>query len=224
MAFKTLLLDVDGVLLRDKKLMKHVKQNCAEYVRTKLPESKDPHETNRLLYMAHGHTARGLQNVFKIDVSDFNQFVYDKPLLNHLSDVIDTAEFQYEAAQIYELTKECWNIKLFTNSPWVWAFKVALAIGDTVSVTCPGSPGDSPLKPEPEAYVFAQHHLNVFVDDSLKNLGTARYLANWQCVYFNEGPKENNLWCPQVGSVWEVCLLARSIDTLMERNNYVCPK
>ena len=71
--------------------------------------------------------------------------------------------------------------------------------------------------------MFSQHHLNVFVDDSLKNLGTARYLANWQCVYFNEGQKEHNLWCPQIGSIWELALLARSIDTLMERNNnYVC--
>ena len=97
--------------------------------------------------------------------------------------------------------------------------RVRTLLNQGVSVKCPGNPTDSPLKPEPEAYMFAQHHLNVFVDDSLKNLGTARYLANWQSVYFNEGPKEPNLWCPQVGSVWEVCLLARSIDTLIERNN-----
>ena len=223
-AYKSLLLDVDGVVLRNPLLMNHLKENCVSYVRKKLPASKDPYATNHVLYLAHGHTARGLQRVFKIDTSDFNQHVYDKPLLNHLADVIDTADFQYEAAQIHELTREGWNVKLFTNAPWVWASKVALAIGDVVSVTCPGNPAESPLKPEPEAYMFAQHHLNIFVDDSLKNLGTARYLANWQCVYFNEGPKEPNLWCPQVGSVWEVCLLARSIDTLMERNNSVCPK
>ena len=218
-AYKTLLLDVDGVLLRDKKLLGHVQHNCATYVHKKLPASKDPHETNRLLYLAHGHTARGLQNVFKVDTSDFNQHVYDKPLMNHLAEVIDTDEFQYEAAQIHELTKQGWNVKLFTNAPWIWASKVSLAIGDTISVACPGNPNDSPLKPEPEAYIFAQHHLNVFVDDSLKNLGTARYLANWQCVYFNENAREHNLWCPQVGSIWETCLLARSINTLIEKKS-----
>jgi len=222
MAYKSLLLDVDGVLLRDKQLLEHVQKNCIKYVRSKLPECKDPYATNKALYLAHGHTARGLQKVFKVDTSDFNKKVYDKTLLSHLGDVIDTAEFQYEAAQIYDLTNDGWNVKLFTNAPWVWASKVALAIGDTVSVTCPGNPDESPLKPEPEAYAFPNHHLNVFVDDSLKNLGTARYLANWQCIHFNEGPKENNLWCPQIGSIWELGLLARSIDTLMERNNSVC--
>ena len=222
MTTKSLLLDVDGVLIRDKPLMNHLKENCVSYVRKKLPESKDPFETNRVLYLAHGHTARGLQRVFKMDVSDFNQHVYDKPLLSHLADVIDTADFQSEAEQIHELTKDGWDVKLFTNAPWVWASKVALAIGDTVSVKCAGNPGESPLKPEPEAYFFSQHHLNVFVDDSLKNLGTSRHLTNWKSVYFNEGTKEPNLWCPQVGSIWELCLLVRSIDTLMERNNSVC--
>lgn len=220
MAFKTLLLDVDGVILRDRLLMEHVKDNCVKYVHSKLPLCKDPRETNRILYLTHGHTARGLERVFNINVSDFNQKVYDVSVLNHLADVLSTRAFQDEAAELYELTHEGWNLKLFTNSPWIWASKVALAIGDTVSVRCPGNPSDSPLKPEPEAYTFSNHHhLNVFVDDSLKNLGTARYLANWQTVYFNEGPRENALWCPQVQSTWELSLLARSIDTLMERNN-----
>jgi FMN phosphatase YigB (HAD superfamily) len=219
MAYKSLLLDIDGTILRDRLLMEHVKDNCVSYVRSKLPQCKDPHETNRVLYLAHGHTARGLQRAFDMNVTDFNQKVYDAPLMNHLADVLSSKQFQEEAAELYELTHEGWNLKLFTNAPWIWASKVSLAIGDTVSVTCPGNPSDSPLKPEPEAYMFSQHHLNVFVDDSLKNLGTARYLANWQCVYFNEGPKEPNLWCPQVSSTWELCLLARSIDSLVERNN-----
>jgi len=218
-AYKTLLLDVDGVLLRDKRLMAHVSENCVSYVRSKLPQCKDPRETNKALYLSHGHTARGLQRVFHTNVSDFNQQVYDASLLNHLADVLASREFQADAIDLHALTHEGWNLKLFTNAPWIWASKVALAIGDTVSVTCPGNPGESPLKPEPEAYMFSQHHLNIFVDDSLKNLGTARYLANWQCVYFNEGPKENNLWCPQVSSIWELCLLVRSIDALMEKNN-----
>jgi len=222
MAYKSLLLDVDGVLLRDRLLMHHVSENCASYVRSKLPECKDPRETNRVLYLAHGHTARGLQRVFKADTSDFNKKVYDASLMNHLADVLSSRQFQDEAAQVHELTAEGWNVKLFTNAPWVWASKVALAIGDTVAITCPGNPAESPLKPEPEAYAFPVHHLNIFVDDSLKNLGTARYLANWQCVYFSEGPKEPNLWCPQIGSIWELGLLARSIDTLMERNNSIC--
>jgi hypothetical protein len=147
-----------------------------------------------------------------VDTRDFNAKVYDKSLLNHLSDVLASQEVQEDARQIHELTQEGWNVTLFTNAPWVWAHKVGLAIGDTVGVRCPGNPAESPLKPEPEAYFsFPNDHLNVMVDDSLKNLGTARYLSNWKCVHFTEGPKEPSLWCPQVQSIWEMCLLARSI-------------
>lgn len=206
----TLRLDIDGVLVRDKLLLKHVKENCVRYVATKLPECKTPQETNSLLYLSHGHTARGLQRVFDMNVTDFNQKVYDTPLMNHLADVLASKEFQKEAADIYELTTEGWNVRLFTNAPWIWASKVALAIGDNVAVTCPGNPSDSPLKPEPEAYMFPENNFNIFVDDSLKNLGTARYFPNWKCVHFNEGPKDHNIWCPQIGSIWELCMLARS--------------
>ena len=212
MAYKSLLLDVDGVLVRDKLLMAHVNENCVSYVRSKLPHCKDPHETNRLLYLAHGHTARGLQRGFQLDVSDFNQKVYDKSLMNHLADVLATEEMQKEAADLHSLTHEGWNLKLFTNAPWIWASRVALAIGADVTINCPGNPSESPLKPDVEAYAFPNHHLNVFVDDSLKNLGTARFLPNWKCVHFTD-KNEHNMWCPQIGSVWELCLLARSIDT-----------
>jgi len=209
---KSLRLDIDGVLIRDKALLEHVQHNCVKYVRAKLPECKDPYATNHVLYLAQGHTARGLQKVFKVDVSDFNQKVYDKPLLRHLTEVIDTADFQYDAAQIHELTKEGWNVSLFTNAPWVWASKVGLAIGDNIGVRCPGNPMESPLKPEPEAYMFEDYKLNVLVDDSLKNLGTARHMKNWKCVQFTDLKDTGATWCPQVTSIWELCLLLRSME------------
>ena len=55
-AYKSLLLDVDGVVLRNPLLMNHLKENCVSYVRKKLPASKDPYATNHVLYLAHGHT------------------------------------------------------------------------------------------------------------------------------------------------------------------------
>lgn len=212
MAFKSLLLDIDGVLVRDKELLNHVRKNCVSYVKAKLPDCKDPAEANRLLYLSSGHTARGLQHGFGVDVSDFNKKVYNKNLIDHLASVLAEPNFQDEAAQIHELTRDGWAVTLFTNAPWIWASKVGLAIGDEVYVRCSGNPMETPLKPEAEAYKFPVHHLNVMVDDSLKNLGTARFLPNWKCVHFTD-KKEHNMWCPQVESVWELCLLVRSIDT-----------
>lgn len=209
MAFKSLLLDIDGVLIRDKLLLEHVKDNCVSYVRAKLPECKNPIETNRVLYLTTGHTARGLRDKFSIDTSDFNYKVYDRRLMDHLHSVISGTEFQQEVKEIHEFTERGWNVTLFTNSPPEWALPVAEAIGPNVGVRCPAGA----LKPEADAYKwFPSHHANLFVDDSLKNLGTARWLANWHPVHFMEGPKDTKAWCPTVGSIWELCLMVNSID------------
>jgi FMN phosphatase YigB (HAD superfamily) len=216
MAYKSLLLDVDGVLVRDKLLLSHVKENCVNYVASKLPESKNPRETNRQLYLSHGHTARGLNMVFKIDTSDFNEKVYDKRLMDHLTEVIYGTEFQEEAKEIHELTQNGWKVTLFTNSPIEWAGQVARAIGDDIFVACPGDF----MKPEVPMYTqFPNHHMHIYVDDSMKNLGTARWLPNWQCVYFNEGEKEPRLWCPQVDNMWELLLYINSVDQWIEDNH-----
>ena len=217
MAFKSLLIDIDGVLVRDKLLLEHVKSNCVEYVRAKLPECKDPIMTNKHLYMAHGHTARGLQTVFQMDVSDFNEKVYDKRVIDHLAEVIYGSEFQLEAKELYALTKRGWDVTLFTNSPLVWAMPVSLAIGDTINVKCSGPDANTSFfKPEVAMYTgFSPTQTHIYVDDSLKNVGTARWIPNWHPVYFNEGPKEDRLWCPQVGSMWELGLMINTIDDII---------
>jgi hypothetical protein len=206
----SLVLDIDGVLVRNPRLMKHVNDNCVSYVRSKLPECKDPNETNRTLYLSHGHTAKGLQARYNVDTRDFNTKVYDKELLDHLAEVLSTKEFQDEAAELHSLTAQGWKLKLFTNAPWIWAKKVALAIGDDVNIRCPGNPMDSPLKPNPEAYLFQASEPKILVDDSLKNLGTVRFLDDWRCLHFAED-KDHSVWCPQVSSMRELCLFVRSI-------------
>ena len=212
--YKSLLLDIDGVLVRDRLLMEHVKDNCVKYVASKLPQCKNPRETNRVLYLGYGHTARGLSTAFQVDTSDFNEKVYDKPLMNHLSDVIYGSEFQQEAKELHELTEKDWKVTLFTNSPVEWAVPIGRAISDNLFIDCVGHDvSTSLLKPDAARYTqFPTHMQHFYVEDSLKNLGTAKYLPNWHSVYFNEGPKEDRLWCPQVGSMWELLLYINSID------------
>ena len=222
MAFKSLLLDIDGVILRSPLLMEHVKDNCVKYVAAKLPHCKDPRETNRVMYLAYGHTARGLSKTFQVDTSDFNEKVYDKHLMEHLADVIYGSDFQQEAKEIHELTEKDWKVTLFTNSPVEWAVPIAHAISHDIYVDCVGHDvSTSLLKPEAARYnQFPKHATNVFIDDSLKNLGTAKFLPNWHCVYFNEGPKEERLWCPQIDSIWEIGLYLNSVDKWIDDNHH----
>jgi FMN phosphatase YigB (HAD superfamily) len=216
MAFKSLVLDIDGVLIRDRRLLDHVQRNCVRYVAKKLPECKDPAHTNKILFATAGHTARGLQNSFGIDTSDFNKEVYDMPVRRRLREVLSSTQFQEEAKQLHELTQNGWRLTLFTNSPIEWAGEVARAISHQVYVVCPGSDVvESPLKPEATAYTnFAKHHTHIFVDDSLTNLVTARWLPNWHPVHFNQGDQVAD-WCPTVGSISEVCLFVKSADHQM---------
>ena len=222
MAIKSLLLDIDGVIVRDRLLLEHVKDNCVKYVSAKLPEAKNPRDVNKILYMTHGHTARGLQKAFQVDASDFNAKVYDKRLLEHLAEVFYGTEFQLEAKEIHALTKKEWKVTLFTNSPIEWAGPVARAISDEIHVVCAGSDATTgPLKPEADMYTQFQKHLtHIYVDDSLKNLETARWLPNWHPVLFNQNATEEHLWCPQVGSVWETCLFVNSVDQWIHDNHF----
>lgn len=217
MAVKSLLLDVDGVLVRCPLLLEHVKHNCTKYVESKLPESKNPRDVNRILYMEHGHTARGLQNAFRIDVSDFNEKVYDKNLMDHLSEIIYGTDFQQEAKEIYEFTKKGWDVTLFTNAPAAWGGRVARAIGDEIRLRCPGDNiMESPLKPEALAYdAFSKVQTHVFVDDSLKNLKAAQMLSNWHPVHFSDVEKG---WDTTISSIWELGIFLDTADFQMERH------
>jgi len=211
MATRNLLLDVDGVLIRDKELLAHVRYNCVRYINYKVPECKDIEYKNDSLNLIYGHTARGLQIGYEVDVSDFNKNVYDKDLMEHLGVVLAESHVQKELREINTLSHENWQIYLFTNAPWRWAQRVAVAIGENVRVKCPGDPSLSPLKPEIGAYTIPFSNMNLMVDTSLKNLGTARNLTNWKPVYFNGGVPETNLWCDQVRSISDICSLAKSI-------------
>lgn len=203
-----LLLDVDNVIVRDKLLLEHVKYNAVQYVRTKLPEAKDPTKVNRLLYQRYGHTARGLKNAFDIDTEDFNEFVYDKSLLSHLGHVLMTQQFKDDAETIRELSKT-WDTRLFSNAPLEWTLPIADRLGVSVSY-------DSMFtKPDPRAFSkFPRDIRKYFVDDALPNLATAGYMHNWVPIHFDpnvdKGPGFDPRF-PTVSSIWELALFMNSI-------------
>ena len=203
-----LLLDVDNVIIRDKLLLEHVKYNAVQYVRTKLPEAKDPSKVNRLLYKRYGHTARGLKSAFEIDTKDFNEFVYDKSLLSHLDHVLMSNQFKDDAEIIRELSTK-WETRLFSNAPLDWTLPIADRLG--VSVSHDGLF----VKPDPRAFSkFPRDVRKYFVDDSMANLTTAGYMQGWVPIHFDEivtkGPGFDPRF-PTVSSIWELGLFMNSV-------------
>jgi FMN phosphatase YigB (HAD superfamily) len=221
MAGKSLLLDIDGVLIRDRQLLNHVRDNCVRYVRNKVPACKQPNRLNGMLVSARGHTARGLRDSFGIDTSDFNDSVYDVPVRTRLWDLLSSTEFQKEAAEIHKFTQTGWKVTLFTNAPMKWAGEVAHAISSEVYVQCPDDLLHSPLKPEPEAYNFPKHHTHIFVDDSMRNLHAAKRLPNWKPIHFNEHKTKSGYVTrtfPTIGSIWELSLFISTVDLEINRS------
>jgi len=201
----SLLLDIDGVLIRDKNLLNHVKTNCARYVRSKLPECKNPSELNTKLYTMYGHTARGLKNLLDIDASDFNNKVYDKDLISHLWKVLSEPEFQEDAEEIHSLIRDGWDVQLFSNSPLDWCLPVALAISDEVKIASDGIY----LKPEIGAYMkFNNKIKHTFVDDSVGNLDAVQSATMWRPIHFSEYGQQSEY--PTVNSIWSLGLFLRS--------------
>lgn len=202
---KNLVLGVDGVLIRDKKLLHHLNSNSVKYVAQKLPCCRNPHLTHDALKMTIGHVGYGLNKVLDVDVFDYETKVYDQPLIDHLQEVISKPSFQDEMKRIHDITLDGWNVTLLTNSPKVWAVPVALSIGDTVAVKCPGY-----YKPQAKAFAdFPTNQIKIFVDDTIKNLETVRWTQNWTPVFY--GNEQHN-WCPSVHSIKDIYNFVRKFD------------
>jgi len=200
---KTLLLDVDGVLVRDPLLFSHLKDNVERYVHAKVPQSKNPRALNAMLFKKHGHTAIGLNRTFGVDASDFDRCVYDRQLIDHLWSVISGTEFQQEAKVIHEIaSRGDWKVALFSNAPLAWTMPVALAIGDNIEIA-----DHEYLKPQGLAYArFSPLDMYLYVDDKVENLRPVKDLVNWRPVHFCEESRSTQPELITLGSIWEIQL------------------
>lgn len=177
-----LLLDIDGVLIRDDILLNHVKSNVVRYVRKKLPAMKRPEKINNLLYKAYGHTAIGIQEEFGLDVSDFNDYVYNRYLIAHLYDYINHDEkFKKDAFMIKLLCQADKNVTFFSNAPLCWSEPIREAIDLRITNT------EGNLKPKIESYLkFGFDEKIIFVDDKIENLLPTIMLGNWTPIQYSE--------------------------------------
>lgn len=179
----TILLDVDGVLIRDRNLLNQVSVGAARYVGSKLPHEKNPTQLNRLLYKAYGHTATGLEKEFGIDASDFNKKVYTRKLLNQLDDYLESSDdFKKDAQTVRRLLSMGYDVELFSNAPLVWTEPVRHAL-DSFRV----STGEDYSKPNIDSYLKFDKSVDyIFVDDTIGNLIPCLLFKNWTPVHFSE--------------------------------------
>lgn len=205
---KSLILDIDGVIIRDKNLLDHVKNNCVNYVKLKLPGARDPVKVNHLLMKDFGHTGIGLRKSFNVNADDFNEHVYTPELIHHLHEVIKSSDFNETASIINEIAERRWQVQLFTNAPEIWAKPIADAMSDEISYTCAKI---THPKPNSVAYTgFSTVKTHVFIDDRVENLKAAKNFPNWYPVHFTDDPTPT--WYPTVKSFKDIRALLCGID------------
>lgn len=176
-----LLLDIDGVLIRDDILLNHVKSNVVRYVSKKLPTMKRPEKMNNLLYKAYGHTAIGLHKEFGLDTRDFNDYVYNRYLIAHLDDYIQHDENFKRDALILQRICDSTDVSFFSNAPLNWTEPIREAIDLRIKNT------SGNLKPKFESYLkFGLDNKIVFVDDKIENLIPTVMLSNWTPIQYSE--------------------------------------
>ncbi len=183
-----LLLDVDGVLIRDQVLLDHVKNNVVRYVNKKLPGMKRHEKINNLLYKAYGHTSIGLQEEFGVDTSDFNDCVHNRYLLAHSHDYIhNDINFMKDAFIIRRMCEYGKSISFFSNAPLVWTEPIREAIDLRIGNA------EGYLKPNIDSYLSFGSDPITCVDDKMCNLITTAFLPNWTPIQFTDKPESQSI-------------------------------
>ena len=208
MPSKALLLDVDGVILNQPRVLHKLGHKAVQFVQQHIPGKRNilqAAEINTLLYSNFGHTHRGLREVYgkkAPDVATFNQFVYDKDLLSYLMIHDNDEILKTRGEQIKHLVEHAISLNipcyLFSNAPDVWCNTILDML--SISTLIPSHQRltsshpvfqDNLLKPDASLYknvatfVEQTHRENlqlVFVDDSLTNLIPILNSPGWKPV------------------------------------------
>lgn len=203
---KTLLLDVDGVVYRNHKILGKVQKNIVKYVakELRLSDIDEAYALNEYLYKNFGHTYVGMRCIYNIDKSldHFVDHVYTPKLLDDVRANIDEVMID-DSNSVRALAEECRNkdidMYLFSNAPMRWCdalmqtMKVDIVPDNVIScdhdVCQIGG-----LKPSPNVYDTLHRYLSrknhddvtcMFVDDNLRNLMPLLNSPMWRPIFLN---------------------------------------
>ena len=189
-----LLLDFDGVVLRDKRMSMYQTQRSAKFVKlhTALP-MKTADFVNKRFYPVHGHTVLMLRERFFKDVTleEYNDFVFDKRALKRLPVTKEMTERGRAFRPLFYDVDNGFDTWIFTNAHWNWIEHFVDIFDLPIKADRVIWPKDlTRLKPNEKAYKLVETKIGkevekVFVDDSEVNLVYPRKLG-WKTVLWSE--------------------------------------
>lgn len=194
----TLLLDFDGVMVRDPHLTAYQLRRSAKFVQkhTYLPLSTCL-AINSKHYPKYGHTVLMLNDMFgkQTTLEQYNEFVFSKAQISRLDRCLSQESFAHTAnfKKVFEQCKANnieWNV--FTNAHLNWAlhFSHLTGLQEVVEEKVIYPKELSMLKPNPEVYAslserFADKTI-IFVDDSRINLEPVTLEDGWVPIHFSK--------------------------------------
>lgn len=206
---KTVLLDMDGVILHQPSIHRFVAIRATSFVRhslkEKVPNMSFHHaETmNKHLYTTYGHTLTGLNKVFQVNktIEEFNDYVYDDVTMNYVPNFKEDPLLTTRGKDVRKVIEKCKKnnipIYIFSNAPIKWCKMMTKMMDLSIdSDKILGSDHlffteQQMLKPIPHLYHriddmiqhrFHQEHEIIFIDDSMINLFPSINMKNWKSV------------------------------------------
>ena len=183
----SVLLDFDGVLIKNKHISHLIETKSIEYIQKKYNKSmKASKIINTYFYKTFGHTAIGVNpEHYQNNILEYNEFVFDNIDYQTIDNMITLSD---------KLTLRKLNryghkrFGLFTNAPIDWCQNIcALAkvdLYDFVDEEKCFTSNDGLIKPKQEIYQFVEDRLSSspnekihFIDDNI---------INFKCIIDNE--------------------------------------
>lgn len=193
MAKLSLLLDFDGVILRNHPIGNIVVKRCQSMVHKSMKhvDFESCKKVNKQLYESTGHTVLGLQRLGYKDISipEFDQLVYEK--IDYKMELAEIHKTHHQDIQsINNIYKWCEasgvDMWIFSNAPDSWCYSISHMMDIPVLPSTRSLV--SSLKPNPECYLDVRKKVKsdkyVFVDDKMINLVNAP--QDWTCVWMND--------------------------------------
>lgn len=204
---RVLLIDFDGVMLRNPKFSRYQTYHSACYVQRITGMSMQACETlNKQCYPRFGHTVTMLNRLFNINTTlqDYNDYVFDKEKMCSLAKDVDV-KTQSEFSSFLKLVKKCndGNIDtaIFSNADARWIQHCVSMMKPDASTLMSNiiTPSTiNQLKPHKIAYDIVErrypHHDEFwFIDDRKENLVEPSSRDNWIPFHYTSASSMTDL-------------------------------
>lgn len=207
-----MLVDFDGVILRNHISSKFIANRCQNYVQIKTnTHARYSKFLNKNLYETTGHSLIGLHKLGynQYTIRDFNEYVYGDIEYSSMFNDIQTTH-AHDIQQFIDLNEWTKNnntkMFIFSNAPDEWCLNICNLMSPKLSdiETTNIILKNRFLKPDQDAYTVLDYHLKNFkkivnVDDKLMNLMPTIDNKKWEHFLMKDEkyPISNNLYVIQ---------------------------